>query len=197
MNDENKSNLIEFLYQSITDIQSTIRAIDTKVTAFLAILIIPLTISNEILSRFDSFLSKDNLHIFLGVLYGFSWLLAILLAFRTLISISNPTPHIKDNHLASTTGKFYDPSLFSFDFFDYFINTPKTKSALSPTDQLSQLPPTPASSGGSNQDIIINELNFEKMKLTFIRDIKMYRSKACINITFFWFILHIITNKIN
>jgi hypothetical protein len=88
----------------------------------------------------------------------------------------------------SANGCFYDGGLFNFCLFDFFINSP-VKSTKTMQDFIFGLPDT--------DDVIVKELAFEKMKLVYIREIKIKRSSFCMKIMFLWIFLGGIVWSIN
>ena len=117
-------NQSKFLYESISDIRSTIRAIDVKVSFILVILFIPFAKINAINETINSlFQSKTScfstfITVFLILVFFACWGIAVLAALRTIISIDNPASHI-DGKLQEST--FYPAFLFSFSFAPGFL----------------------------------------------------------------------------
>jgi len=165
---------INFLYKAIEDTQATIRAVDVKAGFIFVVIFLPITNLDQI------FLIAKKL-INISCLYGvlltpilMLWFVSIYTLFKTVSSISNPSDHISGD---KTEGVFYSPSLFPFSFIDNFFNFP-IKSNKTIKNYLSILP--------SNEENIIKELIFEKMKLTYIRDVKIHRLSLCLKSLFIW-----------
>lgn len=166
----------EFLYKSIEDSQSTIRAIDTKLGFVLIIILTPLFSFSKIYSVYYS-LSSEAIYVFFSFIAFCSWILSLTTAFTALIAIQSPTRMIKDLDEYSS---FYDGDIFRFGFLDSFLNIP-TKPNKNLEAIIKQLP--------CDNNEIIKILSLEKMKLAYIRDIKIYRSSICLRFVPFWLCL--------
>lgn len=177
---------IEFLYHAIDDTQSTIRAIDIKIGFLFVVIVLPMTKLSSIYSNCMLLLMSCSCWYWLIVgAFAVSWFLAVVTLFTSLVSISDPRKHIPD---VSANGCFYDGGLFNFCLFDFFINSP-VKSTKTMQDFILGLP--------GNDDAIVKELAFEKMKLVYIREIKIKRSSFCIKMMFLWIFLGGIVWSIN
>lgn len=172
----------EFLYQSISDIQGIIRAIDTKFGFLLIILLFPITHIGEISRSIKSLHDKLNtnfcewLLFIIVILFVFSWIFAFYIAFKGIISIENPISHIRFNeHKAS--GTFYSGGLFSLKIRDAICNR-KIQASKTFDEHLKDL--------SQNDDNIFQELAFEQMKLVYIRDMKIHRQTYACFLTLFW-----------
>ena len=165
----------QFLYESIRDIQSTIRALDVKTNYLMVMLIIPIVKLASIFS-ICHYLWNASFVIFVIPVTCFclSWMLAITSAFRALVAIGNPVTHIAG---VPPRGYFYAGRLFSLKWVDVFFNRPN----LSKFDFRQHLADAPQLDSD-----IIKELVFEQMKLVFIRDIKMLRSRTAYFFTTIW-----------
>jgi hypothetical protein len=164
----------EFLYFSITDIQGTIRAIDTKLIGVLVILILPLGSLGKVTLYISQ--ATNSGHILIEILTwaflaGFfvSWLISITISILGISSIENPTEFLSDSKYAP--GTYYNGGLYdTFKFPDAFKVSDDCKSTILLNEQLSKLPTT--------IENVINELLFEQHKLVFIRDLKIHRQKT-------------------
>jgi len=170
---------IDFLYKSIEDAQNTIRAIDIKVGFLFAISIIPMSSLDKIISTFNC-LSSVQIGFFWVTI--FIWGTSIFILFKTIVGISSPATHILG--FENQKGIFYMPALFKFSWIDRLYNS-KVQSKMNIEDMTIDIP--------KDYDEIIKELTFEKMKLSYIRDIKLERSTSCFYLTFSWIVLGGIT----
>jgi hypothetical protein len=161
---------LSYLYNSITDIQGVIRAIDTKLNYLLVILIIPLTKLNGIYSiavisnkKAFSYQILGYLSVLILIIFVLSWLFAFVLAMRGIIGIDNPVNHVSGTR---PKGTFYGGYLYKVTFLDTLINR-NIQSACKLEEHLPTIP--------ADMDAIRKELIFEQMKLIYIRTIKMAR----------------------
>lgn len=172
---------IEFLYDSIHDIQSTIRAIDTKVATLLLVLSIPLTNVETIVNHLDKFLSKGY-GIFgwiLVVIFAISWALSLIAAARAISAIDKPLNHIINSERFKNT--YYGGGLYKMGFLDIFLNRDSLKASKDVNSYYRDFP---------EQDLdTAKELIFEQMKLVYIRDIKICRFNFSIQATYSGFAL--------
>ena len=176
---------IEFLYHAIDDTQSTIRAIDIKIGFLFVVIVLPMTKLSSIYSNCMLLIDCSCWYWLIVGAFAVSWFLAVVTLFTSLVSISDPRKHIPD---VSANGCFYDGGLFNFCLFDFFINFP-VKSSKTMQDFIFALP--------CDDDAIVKELAFEKMKLVYIREIKIKRSSFCIKMMFLWIFLGGIVWSIN
>lgn len=179
-----------FILAAINDTQSTIRATDAKVVAFLAGIFLPFSKVDRIWAHLE-FIYNTHCHLLaysLGVGFLVSWMLAIMLLVRAISAIDNPRDHIPDNLLKN--GSFYAAGLYIFKPIDAIVNRSSVKTDASvsnfethyPKDEerTDQAPTIP---------IIVEELAFEHMKLAYIREIKLYRLKCAFGVMHIWFVL--------
>ncbi|MFP6791540.1 MAG: hypothetical protein VB954_16335 [Thalassolituus sp.] len=168
---------LEFLYQSIADTQATIRAIDVKIGFLFIVAFIPLAGLEKIISTFQILRDVSIIYLIVMLLTSFIWIVSIYALFKSLSSISNPAKHIEGNIPA---GMFYSGSIYSFKKIDNFFNFP-IMSNDTIEDFKRKLP--------NDENAIVEELIFEKMKLSYIRDVKIMRSSLSIRFSFYWIIL--------
>ena len=169
---------IAFLYAAINDCQSTIRAIDTKLGALLAAILVPISVIDKIWSVIESFINAQD-HI-LATISGYAffiiWGIIVLVLVRTLSAISNPKIHIQGSN--SLSGAFYCGGQFSFNLLDIILN----RKSIQSKDQISVIATRHPKEAGDIQ----KELVFEQMKLVYIRDIKLHRLKSSIFLALTW-----------
>ncbi len=186
------NNLLEtndkanFVYQSISDIQGTIRAIDTKLYVIIVILSIPFSTIGKIvtkLSLIPKFFSPFIMECFAYVLFcffGLLWLISFIISFKGIIGIDNPFCHISgDNH--HLKGTFYNGGLFERYFIDSLLNRTRVQSSRNINEQINILPNT--------KEKLIIELASEQIKLSYIRDMKQLRHYWSFRLTFYWLLL--------
>jgi len=168
---------IEFLYKSIEDTQSTIRAVDIKVGFMFVVIFLPITAMSNILTVGNGLITISHCYWWIITLITVLWGISLYLLFKTIVSISNPSERIDGE---KPNGMFYGASLFSLSKADCFFNLP-IKSAKNITDYANKMP--------TSEEELYKELIFEKMKLIYIRDIKIHRSSLLFKVTFFWLLL--------
>lgn len=181
---EQLCNKSEYLYQSITDIQGTVRAIDAKLIAIIAFLVIPLTNIGKIAQYCNYNIQgwgKNQILFVFGVitmlLFAVSWFGALITAFKGLTSIDNPVVHLSDKVCPS--GTYYNGGLFSIKWVDSIINRTDLKTLTTIDSQLLKLP--------NNNVELLRELLFEQHKIVYIRSIKMVRQQISFKLLL-WFI---------
>lgn len=189
------SELKTYLYNSINDIQSTIRAIDAKVGFIFVILLIPFSNLGKIFNNCSTLANTVNLCSFSIVwlvviaIFIFSWLLAFISSVSAIISIENPSRHVSCENICR--GSFYQGGLFSLSFIDSILNRNNIISKKNIDECVATLP-------ASDQEVI-KELVFEQVKLAYIRDIKSIRQIWAYKLSIVWlisgFIIYI-TNKL-
>jgi len=179
-------SILTYLYQSVADIQNTIRAIDTKLGLLLLILSLPFSNLGKIHEEIETLLSQKTglgaqaLYILLSIGFGLSWIGAFGSAIRAIISIENPSRHISGVE-DSDLGTFYLGGLFKVRFIDSFFNRKNLASKMSFTELFDRLPDSP--------DRIVKEMLYEQAKLAYIRDMKTVRQLWAFRFTFLWLLL--------
>ncbi|MCQ4296639.1 hypothetical protein NAU58_13735 [Pseudomonas stutzeri] len=168
----------DFLKEAILDTQNTIRAIDTKLGAFLAALVLPFSLLGRAWAHISSICTIDPpwIGILLSILFFSLWILAIACITLGLAAIGNPARHIKSGTAGES--QFYAGGLFSLQIADAFLNRKSVISKVSLEEYLSSLP--------STKEEIEKQLAFEKLKTAYIRDIKIYRLQAGYRIAICW-----------
>ncbi|MEX1261815.1 MAG: hypothetical protein WEA58_13155 [Balneolaceae bacterium] len=163
----NSDNKVQFLYQSIQDIQNTIRSIDNKIFGVLVILVLPFSLLEEFHEVFATIINSNFCigYIFSG-LFVLSWLASLFFSFRAILAIDNPINHISN---ANGNGYFYGAKLFDLKTKIFRFKDVQSKKDL--TNYSSEIK--------SDWDIV-NELVFEQMKLVYIRDVKMQIQKLAL-----------------
>jgi hypothetical protein len=164
---------IQFLYQSIADTQSTIRAIDVKLGFLFVVIFLPVAAISQIFEVYN-IISEICLYNFLSLTVLGFYLLSFYFLYKGLISIKPSSAALRQVGVM-TENAFYNGDLFSFGFTDVFCNTEKIPNKNLKT-KCSELP--------SNQEQMIESLMFEVIKLTYIRELKLKRSTWCMSCTF-------------
>ena len=167
----------EFLYASIADTQGTIRSIDIRAGFLFIILFMPLSIFDKI-SAIHAHSGVNPPFMVAGmVVVLVAWTAALCAIFRCILGVDNPTSHVFGTNAA---GSFYSGDLFSLGILDVFMNL-RVTSSRSIDEEKARLP--------KNDDEIQTELVFERMKLAYIRAVKMKRFMSATWLTFFWLVL--------
>lgn len=183
--DVNENTLI-FLYQSINDMQATIRSIDTKLGFILILNIIPITNMGKIIAAIFQTVSADDgciiqiIKSLIIVMCAILWLLACVSTFRGITAIDNPVNHVKtmDNQ---ANGIFYSGGLYDRNIIDALFNRSSIISKKAFAEFYKDMPATNSK--------ILKELSFEKMKLAYIRDMKLIRQLWAFRFTTYWIIM--------
>ncbi|MCE9685632.1 hypothetical protein LZP73_05300 [Shewanella sp. AS16] len=164
---------IEFLYQSISDTQNTIRAIDVKLGFLFIAVFLPVVAIPKV---YEVYQQIKTVWIYCALSYALLivWVLSLFFLYKALVSIRNPTSII-ENISGGDNCAFYNGDLFSFSIIDLFMNFPII--ANKSIEQKRLLLP------GSYDDIIFSLVR-ESMKITYIRDLKIKRSTWCMRCTF-------------
>ncbi|WIN05610.1 MULTISPECIES: hypothetical protein [Pseudomonas] len=165
---------ITFCYQAITDIQTTIRAIDTKIGFLMVAIFIPTAGVKEISSVYRATAAHSDCLAILMWITAAAWAVTLIVLFRALWSVKNPAANVtgSDAH-----GVFFHSANYKMGPAACFFNYP-VKSKISLQEAITRIP--------SDEQGLIKELVFEKMKLEYIRDIKMRRCSMSSVLTLFW-----------
>ncbi len=115
---------ITFLYNSITDSQNVIKALDTKLGFLIVGLSLPFTNLGKIINHIVIFLDTKNSCIYyffllVTILFVISWLTAFFICIKGVIAIGNPARNVIND--ASGCGSFFNGDLYKFNFGDIFI----------------------------------------------------------------------------
>jgi len=167
MSDTSRS---QFLYASISDIQATIRAMDTKANVLLLVLFVPVSRITDISPMFH-YLTRERFGFMswiatvVAVAMLFFWLVSLVLTLWYVSAVHNPSTHVTGN---KPPGSFYSATLFNVRLWN--IKSARYASSQSLDEHLKQLPQT--------DEEICRELAFEQMKLVYIRSRKMALIKS-------------------
>lgn len=172
---------IEFLYSAINDTQATIKAIDVKIGALLggSLLLIP-----SASAIWEDFYEINKIFSFqigttLALTFFSFWISSIAALARAISAIDNPACHIVNSQ--NYKGCYYSGGLYKFDIIDAFLNRKIIKASKDIKSFKDDIP--------TKDTEIIEELAFEQMKLTYIRDIKIHRLNAAIKLSTIWIAL--------
>lgn len=159
---------IDFLKSSINDIQGTIRLIDAKIIALLFIILMPIT---QIKLIFASIELVYSYNFFIGLAVSLimivTWISSLTFSLLTIIGVRNPKENIPNN--TNYKGLYFGDNLFKLSYKNLVANN-KAKIETSVEDYLKKFE-------GNDDTILFNELVYEQVKLSFIRDVKMLRQK--------------------
>lgn len=152
--------------------QSTIRAVDTKLTAILVVLILPITQSQAFAKSLSHTWSQAGSGCKLAlagliITFALFWLATFVASMLGLWSINNPTKMVSG--INKVNGSFFLGGMYPLKWWHGFIKNQNVKSNKSISECLENLP---------DKDSIIEELVFEQMKLAYIRDKKISHQKA-------------------
>lgn len=165
---------INFIYQAISDCQATIRAIDAKIGFLMVIIFIPLAGIKEIILLYKQ-LNPICQYIAPAMWsIALTWAATMLILFRALWSVKNPGKSVVGGE---GLGSFFSSANYKLGLIDCVFNFP-IKSSSSLAEAISKLP--------NNSERAVQELTYEKMKLEYIRDIKMRRCSVSAALILIW-----------
>ena len=167
---------INFLYQSLNDTQATIKAIDVKIGFLFLIAFMPITVLQTLNSTVMTIWSANAIYKLCLISICVSWLLSVVYLFLALTSISDPNKHM---HGAKPSGLFYGKGIFKIETENFGFKI-KVTSNLTVDEVVSNLP---------DQNGILKELTYEKMKITYIREIKLGYYSRSTKLMSFWLLL--------
>lgn len=167
---------INFLYQSLNDTQATIKAIDVKIGFLFVIAFMPITVLQTLNSTVMEIWSSSSIYKLCLISICGTWLLSVIYLFLALTSISDPNKHM---HGDKPSGLFYGKGIFKIETENFGLKI-KVTSNLTVDEVVSSLP---------DQNGILKELTYEKMKITYIREIKLGYYSRSTKLMFFWLFL--------
>lgn len=163
---------IEFVHNSLLDIQGTIRALDAKFFGMIALFLLPITEIDEITKSFNELCKHSPiLTIITFSILLICWILGLVISFMGVLSINNPSKNIQGKDELKIRGVFYNSHLFKPNFFNQF-NTKRIKSSKTIKQVIESF--------DLNEKERFNELIFEQTKLVYIRDLKIVRQKVSV-----------------
>ncbi|EAT16736.1 hypothetical protein HTZ97_05630 [Desulfuromonas acetoxidans] len=173
-----------FIVAAIGDTQAVIRAVDFKVAALLAAMLLPISSLGRIWAHVSHF--SLSVGLCWGLIFGgtflFLWLFAVLTLVRSISAIDNPSRHIVNS--SSYNGSFYGGGLYEFGLLDAIVNRGVVKASKDVVSFSGDYPDC--------EDGLVSELTFEHMKLIYIRDVKMHRLRLGLNASFLWVLVGVI-----
>jgi hypothetical protein len=144
----------KFITNSIIDIQNTIRTIDLKIFGTITFFLIPITEFEEISLSIKCILNEEIYWLNTIILFSFMfWVFGILISFMGLFSIKNPAKQVLNRDNLNLKGIYYSADNFKINISE-IIDSYKQKEL-----------------------DFENELIYEKVKLTYIRDLKIIRQR--------------------
>lgn len=174
----------EFVAAAIEDTQGTIRALDVKIGALLAAILVPLSATGRIFSHLSNFTkqSPQSGYVLIACLFLGAWFFTLFLLVKAIAAIDNPVVHIPNS--LKRKGAFYGGGIFPLKVTDAFLNRSSVMARNGLDAFLQNIPAT--------EEDILAELAFEQMKLIYIRDMKMLRLDWAIRFATGWVSLGII-----
>ena len=164
----------EYLYQSIADSQATIRAIDVKIGFIFVIIFLPLAAIDNVISKTVIMWNSSPYYIMAIIITAILWLLSVITIFSCVSVIKNPDRYIKGSIPTDTFFRGGIPDINVFNAFKITeFSTSQTIQELSAT-----LP--------SKEGELIEQLTYEKMKISIIREIKSCKASFCLKLTLAW-----------
>ena len=159
---------VNFLNASIQNTQAIIQATDVKLNILIAILLLPLTRMDQVVSYLSQHRPVSGLGlavvVAIAVLLAGAWLLALFTTLRGLVAIRDAAAHIRGQRPPQVKGCFYNADLFPHTRFRGVGDSIRTID-----EQVRGFP--------NDLDSLLKELAWEQMKLTYIREVKMRRQR--------------------
>lgn len=171
----------EFLYASISELQSIIQSLDTKTSFLFILLLVPLSKMEGIYETLSGLIAAQDgvLQCIILALFAFfslCWILAFAFALRTLLVIEDPAKHVDGDTPESC---FYPSHLFDISHWQALF-FPRSPSTTSFRDYYSRVPAEPGD--------ISEHLAFEQTKMMYIVSVKTKRSRLSYCFTILWII---------
>lgn len=173
----NYDRRIEFLYQSLSDTQGTIRGLDVKSGFLFVINILPLSNVDKIHETVLKIYESQCMYVLLLPLILMFWVIALYALFKSVTAIDDPNNHINGGR---SDGYFYLSNEYNTTLIDSFINR-KSTSKSSVDTLMKNIPKT--------DEEILRDLVYEQLKLAYIRDIKIKRTNTSTVSSFCWLLL--------
>jgi len=147
-------------------------------------LLTPLSSLGRIWAHFEHLYKLESLILWkaIFIIFFLCWVLSIAALVKALVAIDDPRDHIVNS--GSYKGIFYGGGLYSFGIIDAFINRDLIKASKDVATFGSGIP--------NDKVEIEQELTFEKMKLIYIRDTKLYRLQVGVNFGIAWLTIGIL-----
>ena len=177
------SEKLQFLYASIADIQSTIRAIDSKVNYLLVVLFLPLTKLGAIFGKFAQLFAHHSATVrwfafTSSILFTVCWLLSTMCALLTLLAIGDSKERISGERPDST---FHPSSLFDIGFLNALSLNARHAIKRDFKEHYDSIP--------EDKESIAEQLAVEQVKLMYIVALKGCRSRYAYGIATAWAII--------
>jgi hypothetical protein len=163
-----------FLLESIKDIQNTIKGLDVKIGFLLIFLCAPFSKFENINSAIPILVNKSNLFSFFILALFTIWLFVLWLLFTALSPKNNPTKSIDFTGSKEPKGFFFGGYLESPISFWNGCKSSYSRNLKNNFDSEIQYLKT------VTDNIYIEELMFERLKLVTIRNLKLQRISICI-----------------
>lgn len=179
---------LSFMRESINDIQLTIRAIDVKAGFFLVFLCLPLSQMDKITLGLKALFTDHQFWIFLILSNFILWFFALILVVISVFPLNNPKLSVNfDGHAVHPKGFYFGGYLFSkLETLSAFNPNHVPMSNIKFNDEKQFV-------NSLDEDKIVEELLFERMKLICIRDLKLKRIQKSLLVTIGWIVLSFIT----
>lgn len=173
---------LKFLYASLADMQSSVRAIDSKAYYLLVILLIPLTRLDVICQKITELLYFDSKisPVFTGILtflFALSWIFSFFFVLRTIMAVHDPKQNVDGDHPESM---FFPTYLYNFSFWTSIFSS-GIQSSIQFNNQYKRIPDDP--------EVISQQLAFEQMKVSYTLSIKIFRVTCSYIIAIVWVFL--------
>lgn len=161
---DDRDSVIRFLLGAVADMQTTIRAVDTKVGILLAALTLPLRFAGDAVAHAHALHGFLRIGDLAGLLGGLAYAGAAVMALRTLVGVLSPAGAVPGVTRYNT---FYAPKLYDLRPLDAFLDRGSHTPRMSLQQFVAAVP--------GSEHSVVEDLSAEIMALAYIRDIKLKR----------------------
>jgi hypothetical protein len=178
------SGRLDYLYAALEDTQETIRAIDIKSGFLFLLLCAPAPVVDKIIDAAPNFQQAPVLLRLLIISTSIVWALSGFALFMAVAAIGNAASRTRG---AVPSGTYFGADIFNLDWTDSFTD----RGRYANFDVISEAARLP-----KDETAIIEELVYEKIKLTYIRQLKMKRFDTASRLAAVWAPMAIITSLV-
>lgn len=170
----NIKEINNFLYQSISDTQGTIRAIDVKLGFLFVVIFMPLASLDTIAKVIKGYWGNNFLNLLI-IIAASCWFLSLWFLFSASSIVRHMDSYVKSPQKINDV--FFGGSAKKITMFDIFSRQP-IQSIQTFDEFLKSLP--------KDDDEISKHLAMDKMKVSYIREVKSSKTSICFILIFIW-----------
>ncbi|MFL9593893.1 hypothetical protein ACKC5O_18040 [Aeromonas schubertii] len=168
---------IEFLYQSISDTQATIRATDVKIGFLFVVIFLPLTAVDSLSKAVIKLWALPYSFSYLCIITACLWLVSVYFLFKSLSPITDIKKHMVGVVPLDTFYMGGMPIVGKKDIF----SIGDVRACQDVKTYLDSIP--------QDECQLLEALASEKMKVSLVRNVKNVRVEVCTNMTLAWLTL--------